>query len=209
MSSTSSPVRVARSIPRTTAEGPGTRFALWVQGCTLQCPGCFNPHLWTQRGGDLVAPETLLDAVPADVEGVTLLGGEPFEQAGPLAVFAALVRQRGQSVMTFTGFTLDDLRRKESGDVDALIAQTDLLVDGPFLKDQVDLARPWVGSRNQRFHALGPRYRTLVDELDGIGDRLEIRVSADGTVSVNGWAPTATLDLILADLGRRQSRTRR
>jgi len=44
-------VRVARFIARTGAEGPGTRSALWVQGCTIRCPGCFNPHLWGARGG--------------------------------------------------------------------------------------------------------------------------------------------------------------
>ena len=93
-------VRVARFIARTGVEGPGTRSALWVQGCTLRCPGCFNPHLWGVRGGRMTAPEQIAADIPLDVEGLTLLGGEPFEQPGALAELARLVRARRQTVMT-------------------------------------------------------------------------------------------------------------
>src|SRR4051794_1393000 len=97
------PVQVARVIPRTIAEGPGTRFAVWVQGCTIRCVGCFNPHLWGRKGGTATDPVGLAtEAIDAEVEGVTLLGGEPFEQAAPLAAFARVVRHAGLSVMTFT-----------------------------------------------------------------------------------------------------------
>lgn len=207
MSSTSEPpIRVARWIERTDAEGPGTRFALWVQGCALRCPGCFNPHLWSARGGTAMTPREVLAAVPADVDGVTLLGGEPFEQAGALAAFARLVRERGQNVMTFTGHTVEELRG--DADADALLAATDLLVDGPYVADDLDTARPWVGSRNQRFHALTPAYADLVAELEAgasaAPDRIEVRVRPDGTLSVNGWARTADLETLLDGLdGRR------
>ena len=82
-------IRVARVVPNTTAEGPGTRFAVWVQGCAIRCDGCFNPHLWTSQGGTPTTAEALAErAINANVQGVTLLGGEPTEQAAALADFA-------------------------------------------------------------------------------------------------------------------------
>ena len=198
----SRPVRVARFINRTEAEGPGTRSALWVQGCTIRCPGCFNPHLWGTHGGRMMAPERIAADIPLDVEGLTLLGGEPFEQAEPLAELARLVQGRGQTVMTFTGYELDELRCAASPAVADLLNHTDLLVDGRFEVDRLDTARPWVGSTNQRFHALTARYADLADRLAALPDRLEIRIALDGRVDVNGWADTASLEILFDGLRR-------
>ena len=202
---TSEAVVVSRWVSNTESEGPGNRFAVWVQGCSIRCPGCFNPHLWTTRGGARYTPAELNGLVGDDVEGITLLGGEPFDQAASLAQFATLVRSRGLSVMTFTGFVLEDLRRSGDRSVSALLDQTDLLVDGRFEIDQLDLLRPWVGSRNQRFHALTARYEFVVDDLEEglLSDQLEVRVSSDGTVRVNGWATDQSLETLLHGLGTR------
>ncbi|MEI7815159.1 MAG: 4Fe-4S single cluster domain-containing protein [Coriobacteriia bacterium] len=197
-------IRIARVAPSTTAEGPGVRFAVWVQGCTIRCNGCFNAHLWGQSGGTLICPRDLAQqALESDVEGVTLLGGEPFEQAEGLSVFASLARVSGLSVMTFTGRNLSDLEQ-EAGSrpaVRRLIDATDLLVDGPYVADHPDLVRPWVGSTNQHFHFLTDRYESLRDDLPSVVDRLEIHVAGDGTVSVNGWATVDQLEQLLADTG--------
>jgi anaerobic ribonucleoside-triphosphate reductase activating protein len=89
-------------------------------------------------------------------------------------------------------------------DIKALLASTDLLVDGPYRAESPDHARPWVGSTNQRFHALSKRYETLLDELHVIPDRLEVHIRANGTITVNGWADDETLELLLQDMGRRK-----
>jgi anaerobic ribonucleoside-triphosphate reductase activating protein len=197
-------VAVARFLPHTVAEGPGTRTAIWVQGCSIRCRGCFNPHMWSIRGGELWSTEELVArVVAAGTEGLTLLGGEPFDQAPSLAVVAAGVRAAGFSVMTFTGFTVDQLHASEDEGregVAALLASTDLLVAGPFLADQIDTTRPWVGSRNQEFVALTNRYADILDNLDKAHDRVEVNVEAFGRISVNGWAEMETLDALLADL---------
>ncbi|WP_432976410.1 4Fe-4S single cluster domain-containing protein [Dactylosporangium sp. CA-233914] len=192
------------------AEGPGERTALWVQGCTIRCPGCFNPHLWTFRGGEPAPTRAVLDRVlAAGTEGLTLLGGEPFDHAAPLAVIAAGVRAAGRSVMTFSGYTTAQLNRAvHSGrtDVAALLEATDLLIAGPYVAALVDRHRPWAGSTNQEFVQRSDRIR--VAEAVATRDRLEITVAPDGVLSVNGWADDETLDALLHDLGRPQrSRT--
>ena len=151
----------------------------------------------------MTAPERIAADIPLDVEGLTLLGGEPFEQPGALAELARLVRARGQTVMTFTGYELDELRSAASPAVADLLNHTDLLVDGRFEVKRLDTARPWVGSTNQRFHALTDRYAELVDRLAALPDRLEIRVAPDGRVDVNGWSDTASLETLLDGLRRR------
>lgn len=191
MSSTSELlVNVSRIVAKTDAEGPGTRFAVWVQGCSIQCKGCFNPHLWSPFGGNKLSPSHLADkALSSNSEGITLLGGEPFEQADSLSIFAEMVRNQGMSVMTFTGYTLPVLQRRatNSEGISKLLAATDLLVDGPYVANQIDNQRPWVGSRNQQFHFLTDRYSELEDRLSSLPDRLEIRIGSDGSVQLNGW----------------------
>lgn len=137
-------------------------------------------------------------ATQAGVEGITLLGGEPFEQPAGLATFARLAQDAGLSVMTFTGHLLADLRASTDSDVHMLLDATDLLVDGPYLADHPDLTRPWVGSTNQQFHFLTDRYQHLQNALTDLPDRLEVRIAANGTMSVNGWATVDQLDALLA-----------
>lgn len=195
-------VRVAAIVPETDAEGPGRRFALWVQGCAIRCDGCFNPHLWGQAGGRANSVEDLVAQVSvAEVEGITILGGEPFDQARPLGRLGAEVQSLGLSVMTFTGHEHEYLIGPNAPHgANLLLANTDLLVDGRYIADQPDLIRPWVGSTNQRFHFLTNRYRHLANELPEFPDRVEVRVARDGAISVNGWASVTQLDDLLAGI---------
>lgn len=192
-------LRIGAIVPVTEAEGPGRRFAVWAQGCTIRCSGCFNPHLWSSAGGERVSVSDLAaQALSSDVEGVTLLGGEPFDQAEAFGEFASQVRMGGLSVMTFTGHELETLQSAQAPPgAEKLLAETDLLVDGRYHADDPDNVRPWVGSRNQRLHFLSPRYSTLQNHLESLGDRLEIRVTSSGDVRVNGWANVAALDELL------------
>ncbi|PSL36520.1 anaerobic ribonucleoside-triphosphate reductase activating protein [Labedella gwakjiensis] len=205
-------LRWSRFLSSTRAEGPGLRSALWVQGCSVRCPGCFNPHLWAETGARLdttseLAARFTTETAAAGAEGITLLGGEPFDQAEALAEVAESVRREGLTVMTFTGYTLDALRTWSSGrdDIARLLDATDLLVDGPFLRDRPDPGRPWLGSSNQGITALTPAYADAVAAIESGGglDRVEIRIDPTGAVAVNGWADDAALAALLDDLGVR------
>src|SRR3954462_13376105 len=95
-------MQVAQVVPCTEAEGPGKRFAVWFQGCPLRCPGCCNPEFLPFKGGKTQTIGELADAMTrardADgVEGVTLLGGEPFAHAAGAAALAQAARDRGLS----------------------------------------------------------------------------------------------------------------
>ena len=130
-------LRWSRFLAATEAEGPGVRAAVWLQGCAVHCPECFNPQLWADRGGlvaaaDALAAEWVERATAAGSQGVTLLGGEPFDQAAAAASVARAFRGAGLGVMTFTGYPLDRLAAWAAGgrdDIAALLEATDLLCD--------------------------------------------------------------------------------
>jgi len=199
-------VRIHRFLPQTEAEGPGRRACLWVQGCQRHCPGCFNQATWDPSAGNVVAVDQLFAWITEapNIEGVTFVGGEPFLQAEPLAVLGARCQTQGLSVVTFTGYTLGELMLANLPHWQALLKVTDLLLAGPYEADRQDFSRPWVGSRNQEFLFLTPRYRHLEKALESIPNHLELRVGALGEISMNGLASEAEISDLqssLAELG--------
>src|SRR5437868_12015302 len=183
-------ISVAQIVPFTEAEGPGRRFALWFQGCPLRCPGCCNPEMLPFTGGQARPLAELLADLRAArdehaVEGITLLGGEPLAHAAGAAAFARGARGLGLSVMVFSGYTLAEARALPDPAVAELLTLTDILVDGPYLRDQPDTQRRWIGSTNQRIHFLTGRHRAD-DPCWRQPNTLEIRLRG-GDPSVNGF----------------------
>lgn len=176
-------LRIAHLTPDTDAEGPGRRFAVWVQGCPIRCPGCCNPEMFATAGGRLISVDELADTIQG-VEGLTLLGGEPFEQAGAAAALARRLRDRGLSVVIFSGWTREELVARGDPAVDALLAAADVLVDGRYDGARPEARRRWIGSANQRVHFLTDRYGPA--DFDG-GNSVEIRWTPGAGVAVNGW----------------------
>lgn len=185
-------INVAATVSVTEAEGPGKRFAVWVQGCPMRCPGCCNPQYLEFNASNPTSVDDLHAQIlehAAEVEGVTFVGGEPFSQANPLAALAERVRADGLSVMVFSGFTRAQL--EDPGHLDhagrlALLGQTDLLVDGPYLRELHTESRRWIGSTNQEVHFLTDRYTHLREEWDPSRNTIEIRLK-DGAITINGF----------------------
>jgi anaerobic ribonucleoside-triphosphate reductase activating protein len=185
-------VSVAHLCECTEAEGPGPRFAVWLQGCPLGCEGCCNPEMQASEGGERVPALELAGrlheaAARHALEGLTLSGGEPFEQARGAAVLAGAARTAGLGVWVFSGYTRRELEERALLDdgVAALLGACDVVVDGRYDHRAPERRRRWIGSRNQIVHALSGRYR-LDDPRFERPNSLEIRISG-GALEVNGW----------------------
>ena len=103
-------LRIARVLHSTTVEGPGVRSAVWTQGCSIRCTGCINPHLFTADGGESVDVYALAqDVMNAGDEGITLLGGEPFDQADACSDLAGALRKRDSASLLLLGIPMKTL----------------------------------------------------------------------------------------------------
>ena len=135
-------------------DGPGLRYAVFTQGCPHHCPGCHNPQTHDPQGGHLIELSEIISAVAENplLSGITLSGGEPFSQAASCAELARQVHSLGKDVVTYSGYTLEQLQKMAQCDngIAALLAETDILIDGPYLEEQRDLTLDFRGSRNQR-----------------------------------------------------------
>lgn len=140
-------------------DGPGLRFAVFVQGCSHHCPGCHNPDSQPIGAGTPTAIADVLAAIRANglVHDVTLTGGEPFEQPSGCAALARALKAEGYGIWTYTGYLYEDLCRRAADEpaVAALLDATDVLVDGPFVEAQRSLGLQWRGSANQRLIDVG------------------------------------------------------
>lgn len=170
---------VAREHAGCTVLGPGRRYVLWVQGCQLQCPDCISEH-WRRRDGGRGVPieEVVERIVASGRDGLTISGGEPFEQAGPLVTLIDSVRRhRDLSVMAYSGHTLEHLRTADEPGR-RLLSRLDIFIDGPYVKGlHVDAA--WRGSSNQRVHLLSGRHSPSEIPQAGVGLQLEITAAGD------------------------------
>ena len=133
---------------------PGVCVTFFTQGCHRHCPGCHNPETWDFEGGKDTSFEKILNAIDENplLAGVTFSGGEPFCQAEGFAALADEIHKRNLDIVTFTGYTLEELREMAKTDsaVGDLLNKTDLLIDGPYIKEERDLTLQFRGSRNQR-----------------------------------------------------------
>ena len=154
-------LNIASVTAHTRALGPGTRAVIWVQGCPLHCPGCLAPEWIPFVTATQLTPEKVLEKLDLDtITGMTLSGGEPMEQAAGLAALVRLARQKKDlDLICFTGYRYERLlKNPPNNGVSVLLAQVDVLVDGPYiqsLNNSVGLR----GSSNQRVIHLTSRLK--------------------------------------------------
>jgi len=174
-------LNLARTLSRSAANGPGERFVVWVQGCPLACPGCWNADTWSFGRRHVVQEDALVEEILATdgIEGVTFSGGEPFMQARALARVAARVRAAGLSVFVFTGYAREELTGRHA----ELLAHTDVLVSGRYREELRVAGLPWRGSTNQQVDFLTNRYGP---EAMGGGAEVEILLGPQGA-TVTGF----------------------
>ena len=149
--------------PIDTADGDGVRVSLFVSGCRNHCKGCFSPQTWDFNAGQPFTPIEEMEIIEMCqkpyISGLTILGGEPFEQENQLSLLSFIKKFKmncpGKTLWMFTGYVLDkDLKRGQRkyihGVTNAIIEEVDTLVDGPFMEDKKDLTLKFRGSSNQR-----------------------------------------------------------
>ncbi len=172
-------------IPITTVEGPGKRFCIWVQGCSLHCKGCANSAMWDKNGGTIYKVENLIDLIKSykeKIEGITFLGGEPLEQIEAVTEISKAVQTFGLSVLVFTGYEYSDLKNRQ--DFQELIRYVDILIDGRYEEDKQDFSRPWVGSSNQNYYFFTDRYDESI--INTYKNKIEVRIDKNNKISLNG-----------------------
>ena len=146
--------------------GPGRRVAMWVRGCGKRCAGCIAPELWLPGEPTPVArvADELLPLV-AQADGLTISGGEPFDQAEALcALLEALRGVYDIETLIYTGYHYDELTARE-GAVARLLNIIDILIDGPFERDHPNTLQ-WRGSDNQCVRLLSARAQRYAEVID-------------------------------------------
>ena len=177
----------------TEVEGPGKRACIWVQGCSIRCQSCMVPHTWERSEGRPVFIDDLFAQLSSnpEIEGLTVLGGEPMEQAETLLPLLIKVKKIGLSIMVFTGYYLEQLTDNSQKQI---VELCDLLIDGPYVKSLTDFSHPWIGSKNQQIHFLTDRYQYLQHQQQIVNQSIEVRIATNGEIKINGMLPNTLLE---------------
>ena len=168
-----------------TALGPGNRAAIWVAGCNRFCEKCANPELWERHGHQEIKPERLIDAmnrlIQKEVDGITITGGEPFDQAEELSQFLDGLSCK-LDVLVFTGYRYEELlNKKEAG---KLLSKIDVLIDGEYVDELNDNSSALRGSSNQRILYLNKDVQEKYEAYLSEGRKIQNFVYDYKTVSV-------------------------
>lgn len=205
-------LQLNRVLAPITVLGPGRRVGVWVQGCTLACTGCASTDTWASDGGldtttDSVAEQVLAVAERLDLTGVTVTGGEPFQQADAVTDLLVRIRRRRADldVLVFTGYTLGVAARRSPG----LLEAADAVVAGRYRPELPD-GGPLRASANQELVVRTELGRRRFAGLDGsseaahevVGRRLQVTAD-DGSLFLVGLPASGDLERLGAALEER------
>jgi anaerobic ribonucleoside-triphosphate reductase activating protein len=168
--------------------GPGVRFVIWLQGCTLGCKGCWNQQFWPTVGGAEYNIEQLVTQIlEANVEGITLLGGEPMQQAEPILELIQRVKEHNLTVFLYTGYTEKEF--------DATMRQcaelSDILIAGRYIESKRNTHLRWRGSSNQIIQFPTGYYNG--EDLEEVRE-VEVHISG-GNANVYGYPTEEEVNL--------------
>ena len=179
-------VRLHAMEPASRANGPGLRAVIWFQGCTIGCPGCFNPETHGAAEGESADTEELFRRLASSgerIEGVSISGGEPFQQPEALLDLSERFSSAALSVLVFSGYTLAAIRGLPIGP--EILRHLDVLIAGPYI-ESAHSGRGLLGSANQSIHFLTPRYAPRDFQRTPLR---EVIIHRDGTVTLSGIDP--------------------
>ncbi|MDR2730959.1 MAG: anaerobic ribonucleoside-triphosphate reductase activating protein [Treponema sp.] len=146
-------MRLSGIIPESVVDGPGLRIVIFTQGCPHQCPHCQNPETWDRDAGKEFSVRQVIRSLKQhkkNKRGITFSGGEPFLQPAELVQAANAARQMGLDIVTYTGFTYEELIADTNDDIKSLLSATDILIDGKYIHALRNIGLQFRGSSNQR-----------------------------------------------------------
>ncbi len=145
-------IKIAGLVPESIVDGPGIRFTVFTQGCPHHCPGCHNPQTHDFAGGEWKDTDEIIAQFQQNplLKGITLSGGDPFVQPAACAELARVAHKAGKDVITYTGYTFEQLLSGIVPDAGLLLEETDILIDGRFEEEKKSLGLRFRGSSNQR-----------------------------------------------------------
>lgn len=187
-------LNLANFLHRSSANGPGIRAVLWVQGCPIHCKGCFNEEFWSFEPKMPVEVGELAEQITGieGIEGVTFSGGEPFSQAAALARLGQILTDHDLNIVTFTGYPYEHLKTGNDPAWKELLDVTDLLIAGPYIvQDHCDSAL--LSSSNQSLVFLTSRLKGHPDLGSAATQKTEFIIRPDGTLITTGFPDNETI----------------
>jgi anaerobic ribonucleoside-triphosphate reductase activating protein len=164
--------------------GPGRRFVIWVQGCSIQCKGCWNKEMWAFKDKTILSVQDLLRKIENEkdfIDGITLLGGEPLDQFAEVSELLIECRKLGLSTMLFTGYEMTEIAEKQ---MTLILDNLDILITGRYDKAKRTMNHQWIGSTNQEIHFLTDRYADYEIEHNNY---TEITINEDASLTILGF----------------------
>ena len=179
-------LNVASFVDRSAIYGPGERVVIWLQGCKLQCEGCWNKEFWSFEIKKLYSVEELFDRIVSvgKIDGVTILGGEPLHQAKPLLKLIKKLKSVNLSLMLYTGFEYEEIF---SDPIKKHIFElSDIVIYGRYMKKLRSTYLPWRGSSNQVIACNNKKYEKIVNS-QSFENQVEIHVNKTGEILLLGY----------------------
>lgn len=173
-------INLHSTIKSSRVNGPGDRFVIWTQGCRKMCKNCYNPETWSHYRNNLIDIDLLVEEIKnSSISGVTISGGDPFEQPEELFYLLREIKQLDLSdgVIVFSGYTIDEIRVRE--ELRKSLDYIDVLIDGLYI-DEKRITNGLAGSSNQEFHFLTDKIsRDSINidqevEIHSLGDLIQI-----------------------------------
>jgi anaerobic ribonucleoside-triphosphate reductase activating protein len=177
-------MNIAHIEPQSFIYGPGCRFVIWTQGCAIHCKGCWNTGMWDFTPKHEIQVSEIHEQILQyrnEIEGITLLGGEPLDQYEETLSLLTLCVKSGLSAMLFTGYEMHEIEEKG---LTAITKNLDILITGPYEKSNRTLYHQWIGSTNQRIHFLTTRYAGYKIKNKNY---TELTLNEDGSITILGF----------------------
>lgn len=178
-------IRIHKILIGSRANGPGVRNVVWFQGCTLNCPGCFNTQTHDPAGGQLISSEHLCDMLldpERTCDGITISGGEPFQQPEELfTLLSSLRKRKSPPILVFSGLSYTQLDSNHKFKI--CLPLIDALICGPYDKERPPAYERFCSSANQELWLLSNRFRK--DDFKGL-QLSEIIIDETGNAVFSG-----------------------